>query len=488
MGTKEIIRKDIVVKNSVWKLLESFGSKGVSMLVSIVLARLLMPEDYGVIALTAVFTNLTDILIQAGFSTALIQKEDVDDADYSTVFGISMISAIVLYGIIFFSAPFVATVYETPVLTSVLRVLTLSLFCQAFTAVRTAVVTRQMRFKHLFFCTIISNVISGFLGIICAYFGLEVWALVIQQLSQQVLLTVIMFATIRIKVRFSISLKSIKEIVPFSLKVLTSSLLSFIGDTMLSVVIGKVYSVADLGFYEKGAQFPRQFSLYTFSAVSNVFLPVFSSYNNNYYKLNEVFQRVVNVCCYIIIPLMAGLCMTAEPFISLLLTDKWLESVGILRWFCLYYVFTPISLAFIQLNFAIGKGETRIKSEIVRIILLFLTFIFTLLQKVPIETIAACFAIIQIISTIVMVVATVKETKFSILTFLRNLVPTIIGTGLMCLGIYLVSMLEIENVLIIFIFELGIGMFIFLLVSLILHNKAYYEVVDMVFIIFKRRN
>lgn len=488
MENKETIRKDVVVKNSMWKLLESFGSKGVSMLVSIVLARLLMPEDYGIIALTAVFTNLTDILIQAGFSTALVQKEKVNTADYSTVLGISLISAAILYGIIFFSAPFIARVYETPILAAVLRVLALVLFCQAFTAVRTAVVTRQMRFKHLFFCTIISNMISGVLGIACAYWGFEVWALVIQQLSQQVLLTVLMFITVRIKVRLSISLKSIKEIVPFSLKVLISSLLSFIGDASCSIVIGKIYSVAELGLYEKGCQFPRQFSLYTFSAVSNVFLPVFSSYNNNYNKLNEVFQKVLNVCCYIITPLMAGLCLTAEPFITILLTDKWLACVGILRWFCLYYLFTPVYLTFIQLHFAIGKGETRIKAEIIRISLLILTVIFVLLKKIPIEMIVICLAIIQIISTIFMMLATIRAINFSISLFLKNFMPTVIATSLMCVGVFLVSMLNINNTLLLFILEVLVGIIIFVAVSLILRNKAYYEVVDMLSIILRKRN
>ena len=488
MNHEEQIRKDIVVKNSMWKLLESLGSKGISMVVSIVLARLLMPEDYGIIVLTAIFTNLTDILIQAGFSTALVQKDKVDASDYSTVLGISLISAIVLYGIIFFSAPFIANIYETPILVAVLRVLALVLFCQAFTAVRTAVVTRKMRFKHLFFCTIISNMISGLIGIACAYLGLEVWALVIQQLCQQVLLTVLMFITVRIKVSFSISLKSVREIVPFSLKVLISSVLSFVGDASYSMVIGKLYSMTELGLYDKGSQFPRQFSLYTFSAVSNVFLPVFSAYSHNYQRLNEVFLRVVNVSCFIIIPLMAGLYMTAEPFIVLLLTDKWLECIGILRWFCLYYVFTPISLAFIQLHFAIGKGENRIKAELVRIILLLLTFIFIFLKKVSIETTVAVFTIIQAISTFILAIDAIKETKFSVLIFVKNLIPTMIGTSLMCVSIYLVSLLRIENLLLLFFIEIAMGSIIFFGVSCMLHNKAYYEVMDMVSIIFKRRN
>ena len=140
------VDKNTAVKNSIWKLLESFLSKGISMVVSIILARILMPEDYGVIALTTVFINLTDILIQAGFSTALISKETVNEDDYSTVLGISIISAIILYCILFVCSPFIAEVYDTPVLVPVLRVISLALFLQAFAAVRTAVVSRNMQF------------------------------------------------------------------------------------------------------------------------------------------------------------------------------------------------------------------------------------------------------------------------------------------------------------------------------------------------------
>ena len=198
------VDKNTAVKNSIWKLLESFLSKGISMVVSIILARILMPEDYGVIALTTVFINLTDILIQAGFSTALISKETVNEDDYSTVLGISIISAIILYCILFVCSPFIAEVYDTPVLVPVLRVISLALFLQAFAAVRTAVVSRNMQFKVLFFCTLISNFVSGIMGIAAAFCGLGVWALVLQQLYQQFLLTDNLFITVKMIIMFSI--------------------------------------------------------------------------------------------------------------------------------------------------------------------------------------------------------------------------------------------------------------------------------------------
>ena len=480
------INKSTAVKNSIWKLLESFLSKGISMMVSIILARLLMPEAYGVIALTTVFINLTDILIQAGFATTLIRKEKVTDEDYSTVLCISVISATVLYAIIFFSAPYIADIYKTPQLTSVLRVLSLTIFCQAFAAVRTAAITRAMRFRTLFVCTIISNILSGTIGIVLAVLGYGVWALVFQQLSYHVLLTIILFFTVRIRYTFHVSKNSIQEIVPPSLKILSSSLLSFSGDSLYSVAIGKVYSLKELGYYDKGALFPRSFSLYTFSAVSNVFLPVFASYQNDYDKLNSIFRRVLNVSCYIIFPMMAGLSMIAEPLVSVVLTDKWLPVVGILRWSSLYYVATPIFLANVQLHFAIGRNATRIKAEIFRISLMIVMFIGLMIAKVSVITISAILALIQIIVAVYMMIETQRATGYKIRNTLVDILPSTISVICMCVCIYAVSFIPASNLVLLMV-EILVGAVVYLLTSKLFKNKAYQELISMLVPLVKSR-
>ena len=188
----EITKKQFV-GGAFWKIVEQFSTKGVSMIVSIILARILMPEDYGIIALTAIFTNLSDLLIDGGFSTALIRKENVDEYDYGCVFFINMCIAVVLYAILFLAAPIVSEYYMEPALVSVLRVIGLTLFIQGFSSTRTAVVNRNMHFKFLFYCNTIASVISGIAGIISAIIGMGVWSLVIQQLLQQVLANLLLF-------------------------------------------------------------------------------------------------------------------------------------------------------------------------------------------------------------------------------------------------------------------------------------------------------
>ena len=473
------ITKASAAKNSLWKLLESFLSKGVSMLVSIVLARILLPDDYGIIAFTSVFINLSDTLIQAGFSTALIRKEKVDEKDYSTVLGISIIMAFFLYIVIFLSAPIISNFYNEPLLVNVLRVIALSLFFQAFASVRTAIVSREMKFRVLFICSMVSNVLSGIVGIAIAYLGFGVWALVIQQLAQQLILTVSLFIAVKMKVKFKIYKESAKELVPFSIKVLTSSLLSFLSGSICNLVVGKTHSMTDLGYYEKGALFPQNISLYTFSAVSNVFLPVFTSVQNDRERLSNVFQRVLNVSMYIILPMMAGLCMVAEPLISVVLTDKWLPATWILRWSCLYYVMTPMLLAHVQLHFAIGKSDTRIKVEFYKLIITILALVGLFFTKLSINYVAAVMALIQVSTVVLITIETKKAIGFDILLMVKNLSKTIIAMLIMTVVVFAVGRIEMTNFLKL-ILEILAGGVAYLAASVVLRASAFSEIIGLI--------
>lgn len=479
------LSKSSAAKNSIWKLMESFLSKGVSMLVSIVLARILLPDDYGIIAFTSVFINLSDTLIQAGFATALIRKEKVDKKDYSSVLGISMIMALILYIAIFCSAPAVSVFYKEPLLANVLRVIALSLFFQAFASVRTAIISREMKFRILFFCSVVANVLSGIVGIVLAMLGYGVWALVFQQLCQQLILTGSLFVAVRMNVGFRIYKESAKELVPFSVKVLASSLLSFLGGSFNNLVVGKTHSMKNLGFYEKGSLFPQNISLYTFSAVSSVFLPVFSLLQNDKDRLNNVFQRVLNVSIFIIFPMMAGLCMTAEPIIAVILTDKWLPAVNIMRWSCLYYAMTPIILAHIQLHFAIGKSETRIKVEGYKLIAMIITLICLVFMKASITVVAAAMAIIQVITVIFISWETRVAINFSISSMLKNIFHTVIATLCMCIVVRLVNLFYLPMIVMLLV-QICVGAIAFTIVSIVIKNGALYEVIGLLKSVIKK--
>ena len=193
------ISKEQFAKGTIWKLLERFTGRGISLIISVVLARLLTPDDYGLIALTTVFTNLSEILIDAGFGTALIRKKEIDDGDYACVFAISSIISIFLYMVLFSIAPFVSQYYVRPELTPVLRVMSLVLFIQAFASTRNAYVNRNMQFKLLMKCNTVAAIFSGAVGIIMAYCGMGVWSLVSQRLLQQSVITALLFISVKWK-------------------------------------------------------------------------------------------------------------------------------------------------------------------------------------------------------------------------------------------------------------------------------------------------
>ena len=236
---------------------------------------------------------------------------------YSCVLTVSLSIATVLYIIFFAVAPVVANYYEEPMFSPVLRVLGLTVFVQAFSATRTAVVNRNMQFKLLCYCHIAASVISGIVGIVCAYKGFGVWAIVVQRLMHNLLVTGLLFIMVKFRIKWQVSLERMKEILNFSAGVVSASLLYFVTNNLYSAVIGKRYSVTDLGYYSKGNQLPEQFSLYTFSAVSGVLLPTISSYQDDIERVKHIIRKVTAFSTYVIFPLMIGMMLTSEELIVL---------------------------------------------------------------------------------------------------------------------------------------------------------------------------
>ena len=468
--------------NSLWKILEQFSGKGISMVISIVLARLLLPSDYGLIALTGVFTNLSDILIDGGFSTALIRKEKVDDYDYSAVFSVSSSLSVILYAILFFAAPYVAKYYAEPNLTAVLRVMGLTFFIQAFTAVRNGIVNRNMQFKLLFYCNSISSIVSGIIGIAAAYLGLGVWALVVQRLSQQLLLTAFLFVKVKWKVTWQFNAQRIKEMLRFSAGVVGSSLLNFFGGNIYSVVIGKKYSVTDLGYYSKGEQLPMQFSLYTFGAMSNVLLPTISSCQNDLERVKHIIRKVVVMTSFLIMPLMAGLAITAKEVICILFTDKWMLSVPIVPYMCLYYLATPYMLINVQIFFALGHSELRVKTEIIRLSLMALGLgIFGFALNCSMTHLALVSGAIAVIVAIITYMEARKLINYSFGEVIRDMTKPAVCTALMAAAIYAFSpVVGASGYIVSFVAKAAVGAVVYAILSFAFKSEGLLDVLSLV--------
>lgn len=359
-------RKSLVLSSLFWKFMERGGNQSIQLIAQIVLARLLLPEDYGILALVVIFTQIAAVFVQSGLNTALIQKKDADDIDFSSVFYLSLAIAGILYIGLFFAAPFVAKFYGLPQIVSVFRVLSITLIFGAFNSIQNAVISRNLQFKKLFFSSTGAIIISGAIGITMAYAGLGVWALVGQQISNQFLLTLIMWLTVKWRPRFVFSFKRVNGLFSFGWKLLASSLLNTIYMELRSLVIGKMFSPAMLGFYNRGKQFPSVIVSNIDGSIQSVMFPVFASQQDDRLRVKEMMRRAIVTSSFIIFPMMVGLAVTAEPLVKLLLTDKWLPCVPFLQIYCAIYALMPIHTANLQAINAIGRSDIFLKLEIIK--------------------------------------------------------------------------------------------------------------------------
>ena len=450
------------------------------MLVSIVLARILLPRDYGLIALTSIFTNLSDILIDGGFSTALIQKESIDDYDYSAVFSISFLISSFLYAILFCVAPFISVYYSSPELKNVLRVVGLTFFLQSFTAVRNGIVIRNMQFRLLFVCNLVASITSGLIGIIAAKSNFGVWALVLQRLTLQIVLTTLLFIKVKWRIRWRFDWARIRQMLSFSLGVVGSSLLNYMGGSIFSVVIGRAYSLTALGYYDKGSQLPMQFSLYTFGSMSNVLLPTLASSQSDLDRIKHIVRKVVGMTSFLIIPMMIGLSLVSKELIVLLFTSKWLPAVRIMQCACLYYLATPYMLINIQVFFALGHSGLRVKTECIRLFMMIVSLmIFGFYFHSSIESMAFVSALIAVVVAILTFFEVNKLIDYKLTELLIDVRKPVIASILMGLTIMAMEKSIPDNIIAALALKVGFGVIIYGILALFFRMSELNDIIQL---------
>lgn len=477
------IDRKVFTYSAIWKIAETLSSKGISFIVSVILARLIAPADYGLIAVTAIFTNLSDILIDGGFSTALIRKEKVDKYDYSCALTASLMIAVILYGIIFGISPFIADYYKEPALKLILRVIGLVLFIQAFSSARNALIHRNMQFKLLFYCNMAGSFLSGIFGIIAAYQGMGVWALVIQQLSQNAIVTFLIFVKLHWKFCWKFKLENFKEIIHFSIGVMSASILNYIGSALYNLIIGKRYSMTELGYSEKGAQLPMQASLYTFSAISSVLLPTLSFYQNDIVSFKKILRKVVHMTAFLVFPMMTGIIAISKELIIVLFTEKWLPIVMIMRFSCIYYMATPFMLINIQGFYALGHSFLRVKTEIIRLgMLISGLVIFCFVFRCDINQLAFINAMIAVIISIITFMEIRKLVSYSFKEALEDIGKPFLVSGIMGIAItffsQIVGGININSSLFVLIAKVIFGFFIYLIMAIIWKVDALEDIMQ----------
>ena len=363
------VNKSSILSSLFWKLMERGGTQGIQFIVQIVLARLLIPEDYGIITLVTIFIIIANVFVQSGFNTALIQKKDANEADFSSVFYLSLFVASLLYVILFFTAPIIAAFYEELQLILVLRVISVTLFLGAFNSIQNAVIARKMQFKKLFFSSVGAIVISGIVGIIMAYTGFGVWALVVQEIMNQLLITIILWFTVKWRPILLFSFARVKSLFSYGWKLLVSSLIDTLYMNLSSLIIGKIYNAEMLGFYNRGKQFPELIITNIDGSIQSVMFPAFASQQDNRKRVKDMVRRSIVTSSFILFPMMVGVAVIAEPLVKILLTEKWLLCVPFLQISCVIYALWPIHTANLQAINALGRSDIFLKLEIIKKIL-----------------------------------------------------------------------------------------------------------------------
>lgn len=359
--------KNKTIRGMVWNLIDKFGSYLISFVIGVVLARILMPSDYGIIGMLSIFFALSELFVNSGFSQALIQKKDRTEVDYSTIFYFNLAVAIIFYLILFLLAPAISEFFKTPQLIILTRILSLNIIINSFALVQQTRLTIKLDFKMQAIISLTAVIISGTAGLFSAYKGLGVWALVIQSITGALIRTSLMFYLGKWSPALVFNYTTFTGLFRFSSKLLGAGLIAKLFDNIYSLIIGKTFSVNDLGYFTRAKQYPELLSSTMTSVLQGVSFPVLASLQDNHERLISVYARLMRMTVFITIPSLVLLALLSGPFIRLLLTEKWSPAIPLLQWLCLARMITPISALNMNILNAIGRSDLFFKVDLSKI-------------------------------------------------------------------------------------------------------------------------
>ena len=358
--------KDKVVNGLFWKLLENGGAQGIQFVVAVILARLLTPEEYGTVGIITIFIIIANVIVQNGFSTALVQKFEADEKDFSSVFYFGLAAALVMYGVLLLCAPLIAQFYGDPILCPLVRVLGIVLFPGSVISVQTAYVSRKMEFKALFKATMGAVIISGAGSIWMAVEGMGVWAMAGQQILYYFALMGGLFLDLTWKPRLVFSIRRIRSMFRFGWKLLCAALIDTLFSNLYGLIMGKIYNQAVLGIYNRGEQFPKLIATNLGAAIQSVLLPAFAKEQDDVNQVRNMARKAIQVSSYTVLPMLIGMMAVADTMVLALLGERWLVCVPFLRIMCVAYCFYPIHITNLQAIHAMGRSDIFLKLEVMK--------------------------------------------------------------------------------------------------------------------------
>lgn len=420
----------------IWKFLERFCAQGISLVVSIILARVLGPKDYAPISIITIFFAFANIFISSGLNTALMQKKNAEKEDYSTIFTFSMIVAVVLYVLLFAFAPVIANIYDRPILIPVFRIMSLVLLINAAKSVLCAYISSHLQFKKFFFSTLVGTLISAVVGIVMAKMGFGVWALVAQQLTNSFIDTLILFLSTGVRFSFMISLERLKNMFAFGSKMLVASFISTLYDEISPLVIGIKFKPDDLSYYEKGRSFPSLINSAFNDSISAVIFPAMAKVQDDKKMILSFTRRFIQLSSFLIFPLMIGFFVVSDQFTRTVLSEQWMGASVYIKIFCMCYLFNIIQNGNLQAIKAIGRSDIVLKLEIIKKSLYFIVLITAIFVAHSPVVIAIASVINTVIATIVNTYPNRKLIGYSYRLQLADLLPNFAIAVIMGIAVF----------------------------------------------------
>lgn len=464
--------KKKAVNSVFWRIGEVGGRQIIQLGISIVLARLILPESFGAVAMLSIFIAIANVFVDSGFSTAIIRKTDRTEADCSTVFWFNIVIAIFFYGILFLCAPLIADFYEMPILIPVLRVTALSIVINSLAGLQRSLLTADMQFKALAKFSIISLIISGTVGMIMAYYDFQVWALVAQTLVAAVINTIFLWWRSPWHPSLIFSTASFKEFFGFGSKLLASGLLDMIYGNIYSVIIGKVYKAADLAYYNRAISLAILTSTNPSTILQSVVYPTLCKLQDSDDALRNGYRRILRIAAFIIFPLCLGMGAVAYPLINTFYTEKWIFAAPLLQIMVFEMMWYPIHAINLNLLMVKGRSDLFFRLEIIKKIF----GIIMLCITVPIGLEAMCYGGIctSIIALVINTYYTGKLLNLGFFVQLRDFWPSLLLSGIMFICLSLLSNILGNNFLSLIIC-VSVGIAFYLGSAIILHRPELQE-------------
>lgn len=467
--------KQKATKGVLWSAIERFSVQGVQFCIMIIMARLLTPNDYGLIGMLSIFLAVAQSLIDSGFSQALIRKQDRTEVDNSTIFYFNVVVSIILYLILFLFAPYIADFYNTPELCNITRVVCFSIIINSLAVVQRAILTIKIDFKTQAKISLIATIISGITGIILAYSGYGVWALVIQSLINSFLNTILLWVLSKWRPIKAYSWKSFKELFSFGSKLLTSGLIDTIYRNIYPIVIGKTFSASDLGYYTRAQHFSEFPSSNITGVLQRVTYPILCNIQNDDNKLRDVYRRFLKLSAFVIFPLMTGLAAVSHPFINLIIGSQWEYCAVLLQIICFNMMWYPIHSINLNLLQVKGRSDLFLRLEIIKKII----GITIIIISVPLGIEAMCYGgvVSSIVCLIINTYYTGKLINVGFFIQMRDILPTFI----LCIVMFILVLYTIHfisNITLQLLIGISIGMISYLGCSYIFKYAELQEILS----------